>query len=214
MDRQPEGNPVKPLVLVACEYSGRVRDAFAAMGCEAWSCDFLPTESPGNHIQGVALEAMGSPQWDLIIAHPTCTYLCNSGVRWLASGGKIDLARHRQMMAGSDFFAACYWSNDKRVCVENPVMHGYAKDYLQSAWKVPTFTQSIQPWQHGDGEKKRTCLWLRGLPPLVPSNIVPGRKASVHLASPGPNRWKERSRTFPGIAKAMATQWAPLLFNS
>lgn len=205
---------MKPLVLVACEYSGRVRDAFAAMGCEAWSCDFLPTESPGNHIQGDALEAMVGRQWDLIIAHPPCTYLCNSGVRWLAPGGRLNKERHKLMMEGAALFSDLYHSQAKRVCIENPVMHGYARRHLEEWHGVPTFTQSIQPWQHGDGETKRTCLWLRGLPPLVPSNIVPGRKASVHLASPGPDRWKERSRTFPGIAKAMAAQWAPLLFNS
>ena len=111
------------------------------------------------------------------------------------------------MQEACDLFAALYWADCPKVCVENPVMHKYARDYLQSAWKVPTFTQSIQPWQHGHGETKRTCLWLKNLPPLVPSNIVSGRTPRVHHASPGPDRWKERSRTLPGIAKAMAEQW-------
>ena len=204
---------MKPLVLVACEYSGRVRDAFAAMGCEAWSCDFLPTESTGNHIQGDAIAAIKWRTWDLIIAHPPCTYLCNSGVRWLVQGQSLNLARLAQMRDACQFFAALYHSDCPRVCIENPVMHGHATKVL-AVHGIGKFSQSIQPWQHGDGETKRTCLWLRGLPPLTPSNVVEGRKASVYLASPGPNRWKERSRTFPGIAKAMAAQWAPLLFNS
>ena len=145
--------------------------------------------------------------WDLIIAHPPCTYLCNSGVRWLAPGGKLDAPRHKLMMEACDFFAALYNAPIARVCIENPVMHKYARDYLQSTWRVPVASQSIQPWQHGHGEIKRTCLWLRGLPLLKPSNIVTGRTQRVFLASPGPNRWKERSRTLPGIGAAMAAQW-------
>jgi hypothetical protein len=208
-------------VLVACEFSGIVRDAFAALGHDAWSCDLLPSEKPGKHLQQNILDHCRlkySPtdhkSWDLIIAHPPCTYLCNSGVRWLAPGGVINKDRHQKMTLACDFFAALYWANIPQICIENPVMHKYARDYLKSAWKIPTYTQSIQPWQHGHGETKRTCLWLRGLPPLVPSDLVSGRKPVVHFESPGPNRWANRSRTKEGIAKAMAAQWSAYLTNS
>lgn len=194
-------------VLIACEFSGVVRDAFAARGHDAWSCDLLPSEKPGNHIQGDALRSMFKFMPDLLIAHPPCTYLCNSGVRWLAPGGKLDPERHKLMRAACDFFAGLYWGDAGQIAIENPIMHKYARDYLASAWKVPAFTQSIQPWQFGHGEIKRTCLWLRGLPELKPTQIVAGRTARVHRASPGPERWKERSRTLPGIAAAMAEQW-------
>lgn len=194
-------------VLVACEFSGVVRDAFAALGHDAWSCDVLPSERPGKHVENDIRRFKPLQQFDLLIAHPPCTYLCNSGVRWLAPGGKLNAERHKLMQEACDLFAFLYNAPVEHVCIENPVMHGYAKDYLQSAWKVPAFTQSIQPWQHGEPEIKRTCLWLRGLPLLIPSNIVEGRQPRVHHASPGPDRWKERSRTLPGIAKAMAQQW-------
>lgn len=213
---------MKLKVLVACEFSGVVREAFARRGWSAFSCDLLPTETPckpGHHVEGDALEflnnipkmASGETFFDLIIAHPPCTFLCNSGVRWLAPGGTLNVARHEQMQEACDFFAALYWAPARHVCIENPVMHKYARDYLQSAWKVPRFTQSIQPWQFGHGEVKRTCLWLRNLPTLQPTNIVEGRKARVHFASPGPDRWKERSRTLSGIAEAMAAQWSNYL---
>lgn len=199
-------------VLVACEFSGVVRDAFAAHGHDAWSNDLLPSEREGKHIRGNAIEAIyDKGPWDLLIAHPPCTYLCNSGVRWLAPGGKLNAERHKLMQEACDFFASLYnVTTIERVCVENPVMHGYARDYLQSAWKVPAFTQTIQPYEHGEPETKRTALWTRGLPLLKPSDIVSGRQPRVHHASPGPDRWKERSRTLPGIAKAMASQWSNL----
>lgn len=193
-------------VLVACEFSGVVRDAFAALGHDAWSCDLLPSETPGNHVAGDVLKIL-EQGWDMVIAHPPCTYLCNSGVRWLAPGGKLNKARHKLMMKSCDFFAALYWADVPRVCIENPIMHKYARNYLSSAWKVPTYTQTIQPYEHGHGETKRTALWLRGLPALKPSDEVAGRVPRVHHASPGPDRWKERSRTLPGIARAMAEQW-------
>lgn len=193
-------------VLVACEFSGVVRDAFAALGHDAWSCDLLPSEMPGQHVAGDVLKILDQG-WDLLIAHPPCTFLCNSGVRWLAPGGNLDKTRHHQMMDACDFFAALYWADVPRVCIENSVMHKYARDYLSSACKVPTYTQTIQPYEHGHGETKRTALWLRGLPPIKPSDVVPGRVPRVHHASPGPDRWKERSRTLPGIEKAMAEQW-------
>lgn len=195
-------------VLIACEFSGIVRDAFAALGHEAWSCDLLPSELPANnrHLLCDARSVLDEG-WDLLIAHPPCTYLCNSGVRWLAPGGKLDPARHRLTQQACDFFAAIYHAPIARVCVENPVMHKYARDYLQSAWRVPPFSQSIQPYQFGHGETKRTCLWLRGLPALTTTQLVPGRAALVHRAPPSPDRWKARSRTLPGIANAMAAQW-------
>lgn len=198
-------------MIAKCEESGRVRDAFARVGWEAWSCDLLPSATPGNHIRGDARDV--GEDWDLSICFPPCTYLCNSGVRWLAPGGKINPDRHRMMQEACDLFAHLYWSGE-RVAVENPVMHCYARDYLASAWKIPTFTQSIQPWQFGHGETKRTCLWLRNLPPLVPTDIVAGREQRIWKMSPGPNRARERSRTFPGIAAAMAAQWGSLEFSA
>lgn len=197
-------------VLIACEFSGVVRDAFAAAGHDAWSCDLLPTEAhTQKHLVGDALNAL-KQSWDLLIAHPPCTYLCNSGVRWLAPSGVLNVERHIKMMEACEFFAALYWSKIPHVAVENPVMHKYARDYLASTWKIPAQSQTFQPWEHGEGEVKRTCLWLRGLPLLKPSNIVAGRVARVHRASPGVNRWAERSRTLPGVAKAMADQWGEI----
>ncbi len=190
-------------VLVACEFSGIVRDAFTARGHNAWSCDLLPSERSGQHILGDAVPVlwrvgafkMQVPKWDMLIAFPPCTYLCNSGVRWL----KTQPGRRENMEAAAAFFKALLAAPIERIGVENPVPHGHAK--------LPKFTQSIQPWQFGHGEIKRTCLWLKNLPPLVPTNVVTGRTARVHRASPGPDRWKERSRTLPGIAAAMAEQW-------
>jgi hypothetical protein len=203
-------------VLIACEFSGVVRDAFAARGHDAWSCDLLPSERQGWHIKGNVLnELIQMPlsnlnKWDLIIAHPPCTYLCNSGVRWLVPNGKTDRQRFYKMQDACDFFSALYWSRCERVCIENPVMHKYAREYLSWKRRVPSYTQTIQPYEHGHGETKRTGLWLRGLPPLEPSNIVAGRTPRVHHASPGADRWKERSRTLPGVANAMADQWGNL----
>ncbi len=202
-------------VLIACEFSGVVRDAFAVRGHDAWSVDLLPSETPTTkHLLYDALKVIPGWHgrgWDLIIAHPPCTFLCNSGVRWLAPGGKLYKPRHELMTKAADFFAALHFADCPRICIENPVMHKYARDYLKSTWKIPTFTQSIQPWQHGHGEIKRTCLWLQGLPELKPSSVVSGRSPRVHHASPGADRWKERSRTLPGIAAAMAEQWGNLL---
>jgi hypothetical protein len=183
-------------ILVACEYSGRVRDAFLARGHDAISCDLLPTEAPGPHIQGDVLALLREP-WDLVIAHPPCTYLANSGVRWLHS----DPTRWEKMREGAAFFMSCLEANAPRVAVENPVMHGHA------GIRKPDFT--VQPWQFGDPAKKRTCFWTKGLPPLTPTSDMTAKDAvaECHLASPGPDRWKQRSRTYPGIAAAMASQW-------
>lgn len=185
--------------LVACEYSGRVRDAILAAGVDAVSCDLLPTEVDGPHIQGDVTEQL-QRRWAGVIAHPPCTRLCNSGVRWLA---ERDL--WQEMAEGAAFFRACLSANADRVAVENPVMHRYA---LQAVGVRAAFT--VQPWQFGDPAKKRTCFWTRGLPPLVPTSDMTGAdaRAECHLASPGPDRWKERSRTYPGIAHAIANQWA------
>lgn len=209
-------------VFVACEFSGVVRDAFARLGNDSWSCDLIPSESPNHkfndlhgggkarHIQtdvgGLFLKG-----WGLLIAHPPCTYLCNSGVRWLAPGGTLNRERYQKMTEACDFFAALYFAKIPRIAIENPVMHKYARDYLKFTWKIPTYTQTIQPWQFGHGEIKRTCLWLRNLPALKPTEIVSGREPRVHHASPGVNRWKERSRTLSGIANAMAEQWGNLV---
>ena len=194
-------------VLVACEFSGTVRDAFLRVGHDAWSCDLLPADPPSNrHIIADARTLLGDG-WDLlIVAHPPCTRLCNSGVRWLAKpppGRTLD-DMWRELDEGADLFSDFWNAPVERVCVENPVMHGHAKKRIRN-YTDPA--QSVQPWQFGHGETKRTCLWLRNLPALKPTNVVDGRQQRVHRMSPGPNRWKERSRFFPGIAAAMAEQW-------
>lgn len=184
-------------MLVACEFSAVVRSAFAAKGWDAWSCDLLPTEQPGQHYQCDVREVLGK-QWDLIVAHPECTYLCNSGVRWLDR----DIGRWKKLYEACQFFNLFLDHPCPRICVENPIPHKYAAGWLRRPW-----TQTIQPWQFGEPFQKRTCLWLKGLPPLQPTQIVQERKQAVWLASPGPDRWKERSRFYKGIAEAMADQW-------
>jgi hypothetical protein len=195
-------------VLVACEYSGRVRDAFIRRGHDAISCDLLPTEQPGPHIQG-DVRPLLRERWDVVIAHPPCTYLCNSGVRWLyTETGTLNLPRWESMREAVDFFLICLNANAPCVAVENPVMHKHARDRLhQYGVEGPSFT--VQPWQFGDNEKKRTCFWTRGLFHLHPTSKLDGSTAaqSVHKAPPGPDRWKDRSRTFHGIAEALAEQY-------
>jgi site-specific DNA-cytosine methylase len=180
-------------VLVACEYSGSVRDAFAALGWDAWSCDILPSEKPGNHYQGDVRDILGDG-WDILIAHPPCTHLAVSGARWFpakrASG---------EQQAALDFVRLLLDAPIPRIALENPI------SIISSAVRKPD--QVIQPWQHGHGETKATCLWLKGLPKLQPSNVVEGREQRVWKLPPSADRWKERSRTFQGIAKAMAEQW-------
>lgn len=194
-------------VLIACEFSGIVRRAFASRGHDAWSCDLLPAEDRSNkHIVGDVREILHDG-WDLlIVAHPPCTRLCNSGVRWLhnpPAGRTLD-DMWRELDEGAALFSDLWNAPIERIAVENPVMHKHAKARIRN-YQEPA--QSIQPWQFGHGETKRTCLWLKNLPPLVPTNIVEGREPRVHFMSPGPDRWKERSRFFPGIADAMAEQW-------
>jgi hypothetical protein len=196
-------------VLVACEFSGTVRDAFAAKGHDAWSCDLLDTETKGNHIKGDVLEHLDD-NWDLMIAHPPCTYLTNAGVRHLhdkvttRTGKRTSVygsERWVEMHNAAVFFRQLLLSKIPKICVENPVPHKYAKHIIGE------YTQLIQPWQFGHGETKATCLWLRNLPTLVPTNIVSGRKARIHNMPPSKDRWKKRSVTYKGIAEAMADQW-------
>lgn len=146
----------------------------------------------------------------MIVAHPPCTRLCNSGVRWLSTPppGKTLDQMHAELREGADLFSAFWNTPIERVCVENPVMHRHAKALIRN-YQEPA--QSVQPWQYGHGEVKRTCFWLRNLPALTPTNIVEGRTPRVHRMPPGPDRWKERSRFFPGIAEAMADQWGDFL---
>jgi hypothetical protein len=194
-------------VLVACEFSGIVRRALAARGHDAWSCDLLPADDRSNkHIVGDA-RAILADGWDLlIVAHPPCTRLCNSGVRWLSKppAGKTLVQMWAELREGAALFSAFWNAPIERICVENPVMHRHAKSLIQN-YAEPA--QSVQPWQFGHGETKRTCLWLKNLKPLVPTDIVPGREQRVFRMPPSPDRWKERSRFFPGIAAAMAMQW-------
>lgn len=193
-------------VLVACEFSGIVRRAFAARGHDAWSCDLLPSEDRSNkHIVGDARDLL-EDGWDLLIAHPPCTRLCNSGVRWLA---ERDL--WSDLDEAAELFSAFWNAPIERIAVENPVMHGHAKSRIRN-YAPPA--QSVQPWQFGHGEIKRTCLWLKGLHLLVPTKIVSGREARVHRMPPGPNRWRERSRFFSGIADAMAEQWGSVAMEA
>ena len=178
-------------VLVACEFSGVVRDALIAKGHDAWSCDLLPSERPGPHIQGDVLEVL-EDEWDLMIAHPPCTHLAVSGARWF----KEKLA---QQQVALSFVQGLLDAPIARIALENPV------SIISSRIRKPD--QIIQPWHFGHGETKATCLWLKGLPKLVPTELVEGREARIHREPPGPDRWKNRSRTFPGIAAAMADQW-------
>lgn len=195
-------------VLVACEFSGTVRRAFEARGHDAWSCDLLPAEDGSNrHITGDARDHLNDG-WDLcIVAHPPCTRLCNSGVRWLSAPppGRTVEDMRVELEEGAALFSAFWNAPIERVAVENPVMHRHAKALIEN-YAPPA--QSVQPWQFGHGEVKRTCLWLRNLPPLTPTNVVEGRAPRVHHMPPGPDRWKERSRFFTGIAEAMADQWS------
>lgn len=180
-------------VLIACEYSGIVRNAFIALGHEAMSCDLLETETPGPHYKGDVRDVLDYP-WDIMIAHPPCTHLSVSGARHFEAK-KLD---GRQQSAVS-FFMMLAKVDIPKIAIENPVC------IMSSLWRKPD--QTIQPWQFGHGETKATCLWLKGLTPLIPTNIVEGREQRIHKMPPGENRWKERSRTFTGIADAMANQW-------
>lgn len=179
-------------VLIACEFSGIVRDAFIALGHDAVSCDLLPTELLGPHIEGDirTISMMGC--WDLMIAHPPCTYLAVSGARWFKD-------RQAEQSEALHFVNWLLRVPVPKIALENPV------SIISSRIMKPD--QIIQPWQFGEPEVKATCLWLKGLPKLVPTNIVDGRLARVHHEPPSPDRWKNRSRSYKGIANAMADQW-------
>lgn len=183
-------------VLVACEESGVVRDAFIARGHDAMSCDLLPTRSPGPHYQGDVRDVLHYP-WDLMIAHPPCTHLSVSGAKHFA-GKRLTGAQQ----AAVSFFLLLAKADVPRIAVENPVC------IISSLWRKPD--QTIQPWQFGHGETKATCLWLKGLPKLTPTNIVEGREARIHRMPPSPLRARERSTTYAGIAEAMAAQWSQI----
>lgn len=183
-------------VLVACEYSGIVRDAFIAAGHDALSCDLLPTEKPGPHVQGDVRNLIDKcpDVFDLMIAHPPCTHLAVSGARHFPA----KIADGRQQ-AALDFVRLLMNAPIPRIAIENPI------SIISSRIRKPD--QVIQPWQFGHGETKATCLWLKNLPRLIPTQIVSGREQRIHKMPPGPDRWRERSRTFQGIAAAMAAQW-------
>lgn len=191
-------------ILVACEFSGIVREAFRKRGHDAWSCDLLPSEIEGQHFQADCIEAIASGGWDLMIAHPPCTHLASSGARWFKG-------RQQEQHKAIQFVQRLSVSGVRRIAIENPI------GVLSTQWCKPT--QIIQPWMFGHPETKATCMWLVGLPKLVPTNDVreemamlrPAERHRVHHASPGPDRWKERSRTLAGIADAMADQWGPIL---
>lgn len=192
-------------VLVACEFSGTVRDAFLKRGHDAWSCDLLPCDGdPTRHIQGDVLKIL-QDGWDLVIAHPPCTYLCNSGSRHLHT----DPTRWSKMEDGARFFKVFMDLTVSKVAIENPIMHKYAVDIVGRRQD-----QVIQPWMFGHPESKATCLWLKGLPKLKEENNVKEEmmKFPVHIRNrlwwaSGKDRWKVRSKTFQGIADAMANQW-------
>ena len=187
-------------VLVACEFSGVVRQAFRERGHNAWSCDLLPAEDESpDHIQGDVRKILYFNRWDLMIAHPPCTRLCNSGVRWLHERNLWD-----ELDEACDLFSDLWNAPIPRICIENPVMHKHAKTRIRN---YRPFAQSIQPWQFGHGECKRTCLWLRNLPCLEPTDIVDGREQRIHKMPPSADRERLRSITYSGIAKAMAEQW-------
>ena len=183
-------------VLVACEESQEVAAAFIALGHDAMSCDLLPGAKGLPHYQGDIFDVIGDG-WDLMIAHPPCTRLCNSGVRWLQERNLW-----KDMWEAADFFSSLLEYDIKKIAVENPIMHHYGISFIGRK-----YDQIIQPWQFGHGETKATCLWLKNLPPLQATDIVEGREQRLHRLPPGPDRAKLRSRTFPGIAKAMAEQW-------
>ncbi len=184
-------------VLVACEYSGTVRDAFIRQGHDAISCDLLPTESLGPHYFGDLKRLMFhtwfvKDKFDLIIAHPPCTHLAVSGARWFKD-------KHKEQKEAIEFFMYCINLPCDKIAVENPVC------IMSTVYRKPD--QYIQPWQFGHGETKKTGLWLKGLPLLQATNIVSGRKDRIHKLPPSENRWKLRSKTYQGIANAMAIQW-------
>lgn len=203
-------------ILIGCEVSGIVRDAFLNRGHDAWSCDILPSDTPSNrHIQDDVRRVLEMEAWDLLmVAHPPCTRLCNSGVRWLSTPppGRTKQEMWEELEEGAALFSDLFNADVPRVAIENPVMHKHAKQRIQN---FTPFSQSVHPWQfetdnHGpDNVKKRTCLWLRNLPNLIPTGTLDGTtaRAECHTAPQSKNRSKIRSRFYHGIADAMADQW-------
>lgn len=181
-------------VLIACEFSGIVRDAFLELGHDTISCDLLDSEKPGPHYKGDVVDILNN-YFDLMICHPPCTYLAVSGARWFHE-------RKVEQENALKFVQMLLDAPITRIALENPV------SVISTKIRKPD--QIIHPWQFGYGETKATCLWLKNLPKLQPTQIVDGREPRIHYASPGPNRWKERSRTIQGIADAMAAQWGSL----
>jgi len=179
-------------VLVACEFSGVVREAFRKRGHDAWSCDLLPTEIEGKHIINDVKSVLTFGLWDLVIAHPPCTHLSVSGARWFKD-------KQKERWEAIQFFMFIACNHAKKICIENPI------SIMSTVYRKPD--QIIQPWQFGHGETKATCLWLKGLPKLVPTNIVEGREARIHKMPPSKDRGRLRSITYQGIANAMAEQW-------
>lgn len=187
----------EPRVLVACEFSGVVRDAFTKAGCMAISCDFLPTESPGMHVTTDVLKILEN-RWDAMFAFPPCTHLAVSGARWFKG-------KQKEQKEALDFVSELMSAPIQYICIENPI------SVISTRIRKPD--QIIQPWMFGHGQTKATCLWLKNLPKLQPTNVVEGREPKVHMMPPSPDRWKMRSRTFTGIAEAMALQWTPVLMG-
>lgn len=192
-------------VLVACEYSGTVRDAFIAQGHEAMSCDIIPTDVPGPHYQGDVRDVLDNG-WDLMIAHPPCTYLSNAGARFLYPKGKLNKARLKLGMEGRAFFMTLWNADIPMIAIENPTP--------STVFNLPPRTQVIQPYEFGHPVQKRTCLWLKGLPPLRPTRVVKNPQSSKipgnWFNKGGKDRQKNRAKTFDGIARAMASQWGAL----
>ena len=179
-------------VLISCEFSGTVRRAFRAQGHDAWSCDILPAEDNAEHHQQRDVREILDDGWDLMIAHPPCTHLAVSGARWFPT-------KRREQAEALNFVRELLNAPIDRIALENPA--SIISSHIRPA------DQTIQPWQYGHGELKTTCLWLKNLPPLTPTNIVAGREQRIWKMPPSPERWRERSRTYPGIAQAMADQW-------
>lgn len=201
-------------VLVAFEFSDTVRSAFDELGFDAWSCDLLPTEGNTNkHIRGDVRDHLDDG-WDLlIVAHPPCTRLCNSGSRWLVAppkGRTLD-DMWAELHDACELFSTVWNADIAHRAIENPIMHHHAKSRIRNFQK---HSQTVQPWQFGHGETKCTCLWLHDLPDLVPTNIVEGRQPRIHRMPPGPQRSKERSRFYTGIARAMAHQWGQYVLDA
>ena len=210
-------------ILIGCETSGTVREAFLKLGFDAWSCDVLPSDVPTNrHIQDDIRNVLSMTDWDLLmVAHPPCTRLCNSGVRWLHNPppGKTKMQMWAELEAGAELFSDLWNADIPHIAVENPVMHKYAKARIKN---YRDFAQSVQPWQFGsdeqglDNQKKRTCFWLKNLPLLKPTGTLDGKTAKddIHKCPPSVDRWKIRSKFFPGMATAKAEQFGEYILQN